>query len=72
MRKVVTYVECDRCNFNQIIECRKSVLGYAMSEYPKDWKVTENDALCPKCNKQWHEEYKNFMRKGRKKEKGDV
>jgi hypothetical protein len=68
MRKVVTYIECDRCTFNQIVECKKNFFGYKMSQYPEDWKMMENDSLCPKCKKQWYGEYKKFMNKGKGKE----
>jgi hypothetical protein len=69
MRKVVTYIECDRCDFNQIIECSKGLFGFKIAPYPEDWKIVENDALCAKCKKQWYETYKNFMSKSVTKKK---
>lgn len=74
MRKVVTYIECDRekCGFNQIIECKKGLFGFSMAPYPQDWKIIEEDALCPKCKKLWYETYKNFMnKKDGSKKKGE-
>ena len=69
VRKVMTYVECDRCEFYIVLESPKGLLrGYKMAHYPEDWKETDNGpALCPKCKKEWQEEFKKFMAKGARK-----
>jgi hypothetical protein len=67
MKKVVTYFECDRCGFDQLVECKKSILGYRAARIPQDWKTVENDLLCPKCRKDWYDTYNKFM--GSKKTK---
>lgn len=71
VRKVMTYIECDRtdCGHYIVVECPQKLLGgYKMANYPKEWKETEQGhALCPKCKKEWEEEYKRFISNTKKK-----
>jgi hypothetical protein len=52
-----------------VVECPQKLLGgYKMANYPKEWKETEQGhALCPKCKKEWEEEYKRFISNTKKK-----
>ena len=68
VRKAMTYMECDRCDFCVAVESKKGIFGYKLADYPEDWKITDNDdALCPKCAKEWTEDYRRFMAKAKRK-----
>lgn len=71
VRKVMTYIECDRCEFYVVLDSPKGwISGYKMAPLPTDWEETkQGDTLCPKCKKEWEAEYKKFIDAAKKKRK---
>lgn len=71
VRKVMTYIECDRCEFYVVVESPKGfIFGYKIAPLPSDWdKTKQGDELCPKCKKEWELEYIKFIESAKKRKK---